>query len=226
MPIRVGVPALHLEEWPHTGDFLAEGFLMLQTPDQLGMANSELAQIQQTWSTFHQVQTRLQQEGFVPLGLPQVVCPQYLDMETLGTHDSRALGRLFGQYKAWRDFTAERLAFTEKILLETKNELIEIEAYNKKKLKGDKPGKKVDKEEVIEYSNLNPRYVQLKIQQQENEQLEIWYRMEKDRFSNGIQLISRMLTMRGQDIEQGIRAANVGVQGAVGGPPGYDGFRP
>jgi hypothetical protein len=185
---------------------------MLDVPEQLGLSNTEQQNLHQQWSTFNQVQQRLKQEGFVPLPYPQYACPGYLDVETLTAHDSRTLTMEYAKYKAWRDFTAERLAYSEQILLETSNEMSAIEARTKKRLQQDSK-KKFTKDEIREEARSDQRYEQLKLQEQENKQLKVAYETQRDRFSNGMSLISRAITMRGQDIEQGNRGSNIGATG-------------
>ncbi len=194
---------------------------MLETPDHLGLSETVIQQTHQIWSTFNNVHARLAQEGFVPLPAPKAACPAYLDDSTLTAHDSRTLALEFGKYKAWRDFVTQRLSFTLQILVETRNEMKAIEGEARRAAKGSTTAKKLTKEELLELVQLNnPRYIQLKMQEQENDQLQIWYEGEKERYASAMNLLSRMLTMRGQDIEQGIRQGNIGSQGA-GVPMGF-----
>lgn len=181
----------------------------LQLPDQLGLSQSEQQHVHQQWSTFDKVQAQLKSEGFVPLAYPPYACPGYLEVETLTAHASQTLTQEYAKYKAWRDFTAERLAYSEQILLETSNEMGTIEARTKKRLQQDSK-KKFTKDEIREEARTDQRYEQLKLQEQEHKQLKVSYETQLSRFSNGMQTISRAITMRGQDIEQGNRAGNIG----------------
>ena len=182
---------------------------MLETPNALGLAQSEQDNLHQQWSTFQRVQQRLQQEGFQPLPLPQLACPGYLDIETITSHDSRVLTTEYAKYKAWRDFAAERLMYSSQILLETQNEMEAIEARTKKRLR-ESSNKKYTKDEIKEESRSDARYEQLKLQEQENLQMKLAYETQVSRFSNAMTLISRSITIRGQDMEQGKRGGNIG----------------
>lgn len=186
---------------------------MLETPDALGLAQSEQQNLHQQWSTFTRVHDRLLHEGFVPLTYPPYSCPGYLDSDTLTSHDSRTLTMEYAKYKAWRDFAAERLMYSAQILLETQNEMEAIEARTKKLLR-EASSKKYKKDEIKEECRSDLRYEQLKLQEQENTQLKIAYETQVSRFSNAMSLISRSITLRGQDVEQGIRASNIGASGA------------
>jgi hypothetical protein len=192
----------------------------LQTPDALGASASEAGQIQVEWSTYNKVQSQLRTEGFQPLPQPEYSCPHYLDPNVLNSHDSRVLTIEFGKYKAWRDFTAERLMYSKQILLETSKQMKKIESAAKKSLMKHKTGarsKKPEKEEVIDLAQQNPEYVQLELQLQEHKQLEIAYETKLSEYSSAVQLISRAVTMRGQDIQQGMRQSNLGTPGPGGG---------
>lgn len=179
---------------------------MLQTPDVLGPSNAEMQQLHEQWSTFGAVQARLRQEGFTPLPQPMYACPSYLDADVLTSQNSRTLTMEFAKYKAWRDFTAERLVYSRQILLETRNEMRAIEA----RVKGEARSKKMTKEEVQETAKTNPRYNALRLQEQENEQLELHYETKEKEYSSAVALISRVITIRGQDIEQNNRGGSVG----------------
>ena len=189
---------------------------MLETPDALGLAQSEQMRIQDQWSTFDRVQFRLQQEGFAPLSMPPYACPGYLDVETLTAHDSKTLTTEYAKYKAWRDFTSERLMYTKQILLETVNKLKKIELETRKRLRAGGI-KKPTADELQEQARSDPAYDQLKLQEQENQQYELAYESELSRFSNGMTAISRSITMRGQDIEQGNRGTKIGAAPAAPG---------
>jgi hypothetical protein len=136
--------------------------------------------------------------------------PGYLDREILLAQDSRMLTMEFAKYKAWRDFAAERLVYSQQILLETRNEMRAIETNIKKAAK-----KKTDKE-VQEEARTNPRYESLRLQEQENAQLELMYEAKVKEFSSSVAILSRTVALRGQDIEQGNRGRNIGAGG------GYD----
>jgi hypothetical protein len=190
---------------------------MLQTPEVLGPSNTEVAALHDKWSTFNRVQERLRLEGFAPLPQPMYACPGYLDVETLTSHNSRLLTMEFAKYKAWRDFTAERLVYSLQILLETRNEMRAIETRVKDEAR--KVKRKLTKEEAQEEARTNPRYEALRLQEQENMQLELMYETKEKEFSSAVALISRVITMRGQDIDQGQRGNTVG-SGPY--PPGGD----
>jgi hypothetical protein len=188
---------------------------MLETPEMLGLSQSEQQTIHSHWDTFNNVQHRLAGEGFVPLGRPVYACPSYLDPEVLTAHNSKTLTMEFAKYKAWRDFTAERLVYTKQILLQTRNEMRSIEVKVKKSMR--KGSKRPTKDEIQEESKSDPRYEQLRVQEQENQQLELMYEAKEKEFSSAISLISRVITMRGQDIDQAQRGNTIGAQAL---PPG------
>jgi hypothetical protein len=122
----------------------------------------------------------------------------------------------FAKYKAWRDFTAERLVYSRQILLETRNEMLAIESQVKSEALHAR--KKVTKEEVQEAAKSNPRYRALRLQEQENAQLELHYETKEKEYSSAVALISRTVTIRGQDIEQGQRGNNIGAAPVMTGP--------
>jgi hypothetical protein len=196
---------------------------VLQTPDVLGTSASEVGEIQQQWSTFGKVQAQLAAEGFQPLPQPEYACPRYLDPNVLSSHDSRVLTMEYAKYKAWRDFTAERLTYSKQILRETKTQMKKVEAACRRQLMKNKTGarsKKPDKEEVVELAQQNPEYLRLELLEQEHEQLKDAYEAKLSEFSSSYQLVSRVITMRGQDIQGGTRQGNIGNPAGGYGPAG------
>jgi len=185
---------------------------MLEIPDFLGPSTAEHQQIETQWSTFGKVQDALAKEGFTPLPQPVYACPGYLDPNILNSHDSRVLTIEFARYKAWRDFTANRLMYSKQILLETKTQLQKVEALCKKHLMShpDNPIKKPTREDILQLAQQSLHYTDLEQRAQEHQQLEIAYETRLSEFSSSMQLISRSVTMRGQDIQQGLRGNNLG----------------
>ena len=188
---------------------------MLDTPSKLGLPHAAQESIHDTWSTFYRVQKRLKKEGFTLLPMPEYSCPTYLSTEKLTAHNSTTLALEYARYKAWRDFTAERLMFTKQILVETKTEMEEIESNikNGMKRRGDK---KLGRTEIREEARTDSRYRQLLLQEQEHTQLQIAYETKLAAFTSSAALVSRAITMRGQDIEQGNRASKIGACGPQG----------
>jgi hypothetical protein len=182
---------------------------MLDIPDRLGLSHTEQQQVHDQWNTFDRVQAQLKQEGFVPLAYPPYACPGYLDIDTLTSHDSRTLTVEYAKYKSWHDFTAQRLMYSEQILLQTSNEMGAIEAEVKTRL-AQESKKKYNKDDIREEARKDQRYAQLRLQEQEHKQLKFAYESEKERYSKSMSLISRAITLRGQDIDQGQRGSNIG----------------
>lgn len=194
----------------------------LQIPDQLGLSETEQVQIHQQWSTFEKVQQQLRNEGFIPLGTPPYACPGYIDLETITSHNSQVLTTMMAQCKAWRDYAAQRGVFSRQILVETRNELKDIETKTKAQMRAAaKTAKPIPAGDVKEAAAATPRYAQLLLQEQEHIQSEEYYTSEASRFASNFQLLSRAITIRGQDIEQGNRAGNVGAHGTGQQPPPY-----
>ena len=185
-----------------------------QIPENLGLSESEQTQIHEQWSTYGQVLQQIQQEGFVPLGTPPFASPGYIDQEAITSQDSRVLTILMAQYKAWRDYSSQRAVFASQILTETRNELRSIETTTKRHMREASTSKKaISAADVKDEASRTPRYTQLLLQEQQYVQLDEFYSSESSRFSSGFQLLSRTVTIRGQDIEQNGRAQNVGTQG-------------
>lgn len=196
---------------------------MMQIQDGIGLSETEQVNIHLRWSTYGRVHERLQQEGFVALGTPPYACPGYIDQETVSSQNSRTITMMMAQCKAWRDYACQREVYSRQLLVEMRNELRSIEATTKKSMKDTATSKKtITVSDVKEEALHTQRYTQLLICEQEQEQLQEWYKAEASRFSSNFQLLSRTITIRGQDIEQGTRAGNVGAHG-TGGSPGYDG---
>ena len=191
----------------------------MNVPDSLGLSETEQVNIHQQWSTYVGVHERLQREGFTTLGTPPYACPGYIDQDTIASQDSKVLTMMMAQCKAWRDYASQREVYSRQLLMEMRNELRSIETTTKKSMKDSSSSKKTPTTaDIKDRAMSTPRYVQLLICEQEQEQLEEWYKSEASRFSSNFQLLSRAVTVRGQDIEQVNRAGNVGAHG-TGQPP-------
>ena len=154
------------------------------------------------------------------MGTPPYACPGYIDQDTISSQDSRVLTIMMAQCKAWRDYASQREVYSRQLLAEMRNELRDIEAKTKKALKDTATSNKaIPAADVKDEARRTPRYTQLLVCEQEQEQLQEWYKSEASRFASNFQLLSRAVTIRGQDIEQGNRAGNVGAHGT--GAPDY-----
>lgn len=192
----------------------------MDLPENMGLSASEQQAVHQQWSTYTGVIQQLTKEGFKALGEPSHGYPEYLDIDTLTSHDSRVLTRELARNKAWKDFAQQRLTYISMILVETRNELQAIEARVRKHLRTNKVGKTgPTKDDIVDQARTDPRYEQLKAQEQQFDQYKMYYDAEVERFSGNYALISRVITLRGQNIDEGMRQNNVGANGS-----GYGGF--
>lgn len=180
--------------------------------NDLTVSSSEGEAIHKNWSTFPEVLQQLAQEGFGTLPPPSFGYPGYLDIDVVTSHDSRTITIKMAENIAWIAYTKQRLMYSKMILVETKNELSALELQAKRRLRetSGKQSKAPTTAEIQEKARSNPRYEQLKIQQQKHEQLQEAYEADLDRFSKNYALLSRTVTLRGQDIEQSGRQGNVG----------------
>lgn len=183
--------------------------MTLEVPDALGLSESQQHETDMRWDTYSRVQEDLSLEGFLPIQQPQYQPPQHIHHEALAGQDSRVLTIELARSKAWRDFAANRLLYVEMILLQIRTKKRHIELDCKRALVAGK-SKKPTREDVIEQAMATPLYVQLELEEQRNEQFRIAYAEYKSLYSSTYQLVSRVVTLRQQDLEQQNRLGNAG----------------
>ena len=188
----------------------------METPDDLGLSETEQAAVHQKWDTYGGVLTQVAQEGFKTLGEPPYGYPEYIDLDTLTSHDSRTLTREYAKNKAWKDFSEQRFNYYKMMQTQTANELKSIEVQTKRTLRASSSKKTISKDEASDASRANPRYEELKVQEQRVSQFMDFYETEIKRFAGNISMVSRAITMRGQNIEEGNRQGNIGAHGTGG----------
>ena len=186
----------------------------MDIPAGLAISDSEAEKLHAKWDTYGRVIASLTAQGFGAMNPPNYALPMYLDMDVLTAHNSTTILQELAKNKAWRDYTSQLKTYADMILTQTTNELSALEALSKKRIRETSKGKKgPTKDEIIEHARTNPRYEQLKVQEQEWQQYRDYYANEVSRLDSNYRIVSRAITVRGQDIEQGIRQGNVGAHG-------------
>jgi hypothetical protein len=193
----------------------------MEIPDDLGLSATEQASVHQQWDTYNEVLAQVAREGFKSLGEPPFGYPEYLDLDTLTSHDSRILTREFAKNKAWKDFAEQRCNYYKMMLTQVKNELSAIEVHTKKRLREGNKKKVISKDEVADAARTNPRYQDLGVNEQRLTQFLDFYDTEIRRFAGNISMVSRAITVRGQNIEETNRQTNVGGSVPGGAPPRF-----
>jgi len=183
----------------------------LQLPSQAGAGLGQGAQeaIHQDWDTYNRVMQQLASEGFQPIPPPTCNQPIYLTAEQLTDHDSKQNIQLWAQLIAWQNYSEYCLACIDFSIIQTENEMDNIILLTKsrmeetsKRLKEKKPP-----EAVMERSaKVDGRYMQLRLYLQMLQQKRLMVDTQVKRLSKNKQMLSRYVTIRGQDIQAGTRS--------------------
>ena len=158
------------------------------------------------WSTYTGVLNELAEDGIHPLPQPKYACPGSLDLEDINRKDSHTIDQRIVQYRAWKDFLDQRKTYVVQILIETNNEMGDIITQTRKAARlhalsenVKPPGKEVADEEA----KSSDRYRSLLKQQQHFEQKREGYENRITLLSGALATLSRMITLRGQDLFEG-----------------------
>jgi negative regulator of replication initiation len=117
----------------------------------------------------------------------------------------------YARYAAYTGHIGEQIAFIEARLLEIKNELEAIESAVRRTMRARSArGTKPTKEELTDECRENPRYNDLLLQEQYYEQERKILEARRDTYLRAGQVVSRTVTLRGQDIESNMRSHTMG----------------
>jgi hypothetical protein len=155
------------------------------------------------WSTYTEVLSELAADGVHVLPLPKYACPGSLNEEDINRKDSTMIDHRIVQYRAWKDYIDQRRTYVSQILIELNNEMSSLLVQGRKAAKNRAVLENVkapSKDTIDEDTKSNDRYMGLLRQQQHFEQLQAGYECRITLLSGALQTLSRMITLRGQDI--------------------------
>lgn len=153
------------------------------------------------WSTFDDVDAELQAKGFIDCPRPDNQLPN-LTAKQLTETPNKEYTALHATYLEWFRYTAEDFSRLRALMLQTKNEMEDIELETKRELRT-QPGKKPTEEEIDIAVGLHSRYRELKVLLQRAEQAKLMMDTKVDYLERSLRVISRQIELRKIDAGQG-----------------------
>jgi len=188
----------------------------LELPQQMGLGQGAHQNIHDNWDTYNSVMGQLAREGFQPIPAPSFPCPPYVSAEQLTDQDTTRYTNLYAQVNAWQNYSEYCLACIDFAVIQTENEMDVITLKTKERLreesKAEPKAKKPSEDYMKEVAKCDPRYMQLRLYLQMLQQKRLVVKSQMDRLSRNLKMLSRQVTIRGQEIEQGRRGHNLGRQ--------------
>lgn len=203
----------------------------LKLPSNLGAPERTPVnrKIHDRWTTFAEVEKELQEKGFTdaprPVVLEQGEGFPNLTTQQLTDTPNKEYTALHATYLEWFRYTAEEFARLRALMLQTKNEMEDIELETKRDLRA-QPGKKSTTEEIDIAVGLHTRYRDLKVLLQRAEQAKLLLETKVDYLERSLRVISRQVELRKIDAGQGGVNDNMPGRGRVGGWNGQGSYPP
>jgi hypothetical protein len=169
----------------------------LRVPDVIGPSEEVIDAITREWDSRLTVETELAREGFFPVTQPAFVFPE-ISLDILVSPDTREYTDIYRCVVAWMDYTRDKVARTELILLQMKNMKKEMERKRRRSfLSGTRANtRRPTVQELNDYIESEPAYIDLIKQMQYHQQKELVYKSELERYTDAFKLISRNVEIR------------------------------
>ena len=182
----------------------------LQVPAVLGIKMSDLEAIQSKFTTLGHVDQELKSMGIVGGKQPDFPLPE-LTAAALTTTSSTEYTEMYAKQLAWSNYLGPVLADVSSGLLEAENQMTLIEAKIKEVAKEqNKARAKEDRVSDVDIKNqvLNdPIYQEAMLEAQRLKQFKLKLEAMHEIAGRNLRLVSRQVTIRGQDIEAGLHDA-------------------
>ena len=169
----------------------------------VGLSDEAEQQIEDYWSTIDGVLVDLHKQGFIPVRRPPFAPPEFLPID-FSQLTAERFYLLQAQYEAWKSYAAYNQALLKCGIEECKNSLKVLPAEVRKTVRNQyaeakerKPSNDAIDDEVITH----PRYIELLNRLQRLEQTKELIDHASDSYSRKIQILSRTLELRRQELE-------------------------
>jgi hypothetical protein len=170
----------------------------LNIPGPVGPGEQEVQQIAARWNTQPLVEAELASEGFYPMSQPEHVLPRITN-DLLTSPNNKDYTEAYNSFVAWLGYTRDKLARTQLALLQMKNQKKELERTLRGRIFGMANAnnqKKPTIKEQEDYIEADATYADLMVRMQHQQQKELVYQSEFERFSDAVKLMSRNVEIR------------------------------
>lgn len=177
----------------------------LRVPKTVGIPQNTQENIHGRWTTSPLVEQAVAAAGLPYDETPPHAYPGTLTAEQLTTIDPGEYTALFTEHLAWYNYLVPIVARVKSHLLEVRNEKKDIDVHirteerrrNGMRAKQDK----LTESEIADSVWSDPRYNDLVLAEQKLDQQKLEYEARLDCISRNLQVISRQVTLKGQELE-------------------------
>jgi hypothetical protein len=178
----------------------------------VGAGETLLKKTQARWDTLDDVEAHLKALKLPELKEPTVAPPE-VTAEHLLTPDTKEYTVMFANTRIWYGYATRLLARTNAALLEVGNQLGNLEAALRKKLRqGQRGAAKADKlsaEQIADEVTTDPDWQDLKLREQKLKQYKLEIAAWFDDLDRQLRLVSRQVEIRREDAHGGRNEANM-----------------
>lgn len=184
----------------------------LKIPEKLGMSTREEAAATSRWDTLGRVVDAVNNWGFSDAESPKVEVP-VVTAEMLLTPDVRQYTSMFTSSLHWFNYSNKLKARIIAELLQLENEMEDIEAENRKRLRLENEQRsakqRLSEKAIADEITTNPRYRELKIRSQEVKQLKTEMDARCEELERTLRVVSRNIEVRKEEMGAGRQESNM-----------------
>lgn len=184
----------------------------LSIPRNVGAGETLIRKTNEKWDTLTGVEEHLRELKIPDLKEPTVESPE-VTAEHLLTPDSKEYTVMFANTRIWYGYAARLVARTNAELLEVVNQLSNLEAELRKKLRDQQKGAaKADRlsaEQIADEVTTDPDWQELKLREQKLKQYKLELAAWFDDLDRQLRLVSRQVEIRREDNHGGRNEQNM-----------------
>jgi hypothetical protein len=182
--------------------------MTLTVEGDAGLGQQDQAAIHNKWDTIDEAEFDLARMGFFSMEKPDFAAPE-LNAELyqkLSSADGNTITFEHTRWSAWYSYSHSKLGYFSGVQKQIENEMKEILVRTKREIikrANTAAEKKPTKDDIEHEALIDDRYMQLKRDLQKVEQVIDLLDSHRLKYSAGVKLTSRAVTVRGQEIEAG-----------------------
>jgi hypothetical protein len=184
----------------------------LTIPRSVGAGESLVRKTNERWDTLQQVEEQLRDLKIPDLKEPSVE-PPTVTAEMLMTPDTKEYTVMFANTRVWYGYTNRLVARTNAALLEVTNQITNLEAELRKKIREQNKGApkqdRLSNEQVADEVTTDPHWQELKLREQTLKQYKLELAAYFDDVERQLALISRQVEIRKEDNRGGRNEQNM-----------------
>lgn len=182
----------------------------LSLPTNMGMSPKEEEVVSHRWDTLEKVIDTLGSWGFREAVSPDIEYPT-VTADMLLTQDIKDYTTMFTSFLRWFNYSNKMKARVIAELLQLENEMNDIAAETRKRLRRENEGRKkpLGVKDIEDEIDTNLRHRELKIRAQSMKQMKIEMDAQCEELERSLRVISRNIEVRKEELGDGRKAENM-----------------